>query len=282
MMRYTLVIRGANSDARSAIRAPDSHYRVRERLPGKDKNLKKGFVKSAGGACLAAIVLMALSACGFLYVQGNGDITVETRTLAGTFTKVSAGSTVEVIIEPGEDFQATVEIDSNLQEYVELEIRGETLFVRNPNLFTNIWPTSAVVRIVMPAIEMASVTGTGDIILGNFAVAGEFTAILSGTGDMSFPGTALSIDATLSGTGDLSLSGEADSLEAIVSGVGNLDSRDCAVKSADITLSGTGNAVCTVTETVTALLSGIGDLDVYGGARVSARETGLGRVREFD
>jgi hypothetical protein len=281
-LQYTQVNRGAIPVARSAIRAPDSHDRVRERFPGKDKNLKKEILKIAGGTCLIAIILLALSGCGLIYVQGDGDVTVETRTLSGSFTKVTAGSTVDVIIEPGDAFQATVEIDSNLQQYVELEIRGETLFVRNPDLFTNISPTSAVVRIVMPAIGMASATGTGDVTVGNFAVEGNFTVLLSGTGNMSFPGTAQSIDATLSGTGDLSLTGEADALDAIVSGVGDLDSRECPVATADITLSGTGNAVCTVTGTVTALLSGIGDLDVYGGARVTARETGLGRVHEID
>jgi hypothetical protein len=244
--------------------------------------MKKGILKSAQGAFLAAVVLVALSGCGFIYVQGNGDITVETRTPAGGFTKVAAESTVDVVIEPGEVFLATVEIDSNLQKYVAVEIRGETLFIRNPEFLTNIMPTVAVVRVVMPAIAMASLTGTGFVTVGDFAVEGNFTALVSGTGNMSFTGTANSIHATVSGTGDLRLSGEADALDAVVSGVGSLNSRDCPVATADITLSGTGNAVCTVTDTVTALLSGIGDLDVYGGARVSARETGLGRVHEFD
>jgi len=83
-------------------------------------------------------------------------------------------------------------------------------------------------------------------------------------------GTINDIDAekfklSVSGVGDISLSGRCDSLDADVSGVGDLEARDLECRVVDVKVSGVGSATVFAAEKVNASVSGMGDIDVYGG-----------------
>ncbi len=240
-----------------------------------------GFILTVFSAVSIALVAVSLSGCALIIVQGNGNVTTESRTLTGAFTNVSADSTVDVVIVRGSSYSATVEIDSNLQRYVELELGGNTLHVTNPEavMFS---ATRAVVRIVMPALEEAATVGTGDLLIQDFDTGAAIELRTTGTGDVSYSGTAFELSAIVEGTGAVLLEGDAVFLNVSIAGTGDVDAYAFFSDYANVSIAGTGNAVVYANETVTAVLSGTGDLDVYGPADVDSTTTGLGHVYIHD
>ncbi len=235
-----------------------------------------GFILTVFSAVSIALVAVSLSGCALIIVQGNGNVTTESRSLPGAFTEVSADSTVDVVIVRGSSYSATVEIDSNLQRYVELELGGNTLHVTNPEavMFS---ATRAIVRIVMPALEEAATVGTGDLRVQDFD-ANAIKLRTTGTGDVSYSGTAYELSAIVEGTGSILLEGEAVFLNVSIAGTGDVDAYAFFVDYADVSIAGTGDGVVYANESVTAILTGTGDLDVYGPADVDATVTGLGDI----
>lgn len=68
----------------------------------------------------------------------------------------------------------------------------------------------------------------------------------------------------VSGVGDLRLAGKCNSLIAELSGVGDLNARALVCRSADVSVSGVGDAQVYASESLKARVSGIGDLTCYG------------------
>lgn len=124
-------------------------------------------------------------------------------------------------------------------------------------------------------------------------LSGGYTMHVDGTGmrevDLSVKGavncTMKDLDADdvsvdLSGAGNISMSGAADSLEVDVSGAAKIDAEALTVREADVSISGAGSMVLTVTDALDAGISGTGSVRYYGDPQnVNARVSGAGSVK---
>lgn len=104
---------------------------------------------------------------------------------------------------------------------------------------------------------------------------------LSGAGDF----TARGIDgevlrAEVSGAGGVGATGRVDSVEIVVSGAGDVRFRRLVAQEASVEVSGAGSVHVTATDSLTASVSGVGDV-VYSGHPESVDKgvSGLGEVR---
>jgi hypothetical protein len=86
----------------------------------------------------------------------------------------------------------------------------------------------------------------------------------------------------LSGEGDVYLGGAVTTGEFYVTGNGNLTAQELVIQDLMIEMSGDGNAILTVENTVSGEVSGDGSIDLYGGAEGIIDVTGSGLVNLHD
>jgi hypothetical protein len=217
-----------------------------------------------------ALVLfaLALSACPEL---GNGQRRSESRDFSD-FTAVDNGADLDVRVEQGEAFAVSIAIDENLIDRVELEVVEGTLRIRSRGNFTSV-VNGPHVRITMPVLTSARISGDGDLEARDFADSEAVELRISGDGDLSWRGDALELTASVKGDGDLHLEGSAELFDLRVAGDGDVQARGCVAQTARVVISGDGDASVDVRDELSAKVSGDGDLDVYGKPHFSERES---------
>ncbi|WP_224360466.1 head GIN domain-containing protein [Hyalangium versicolor] len=212
---------------------------------------------------------------GLFPVKGNGDRTTQDRPL-GAFTQVQNDTSVPVTISQG-DQSVSVTVDSNLQSLLLTEVSNGVLKITTNK---NIEPTlGSNVKISITGLTGVTLTGSGPVIAG--VTPGANLALnLTGSGPLTFNGTAQAVNAQQSGSGPLLLTGSAQSLTANLSGPGFLDAKGLPVSgAAQLISSGSGLLSATANGTVSFDLSGSGNIIWYGSAQVTGQnKTGSGSI----
>lgn len=92
------------------------------------------------------------------------------------------------------------------------------------------------------------------------------------------------INASISGSGDIVLGGskKAEELDISISGSGDLDSEELEIGSAEISVSGSGGCKVFVTEELDVSISGSGRVYYKGSPVVNAKVSGSGKVKTMD
>src|SRR4029453_5594007 len=96
------------------------------------------------------------------------------------------------------------------------------------------------VTIVVPALEEARISGSGNIAASGIS-GKEFAVHITGSGDMR-------------------VSGSTDSLNASITGSGGIDATKLPAAAADVTVTGSGNIKLRATQSLHAEITGSGDV----------------------
>lgn len=86
------------------------------------------------------------------------------------------------------------------------------------------------------------------------------------------------LQAEINGMGTFQLSGSADELDVQINGMGSFDSPELASRVAHVAISGSGNVVVQVSETLDAEIDGAGSVHYIGNPSVTQRVAGAGIV----
>ncbi len=105
---------------------------------------------------IVALLTISLASCNGNFnlingIEGSGNVIMEKRNIDAPFTKISASTGIEVILEQGSTTDVEVEIDDNLMKYVITKVENGTLIVKidgNINTMEN-----AIVRVKTQAVE---------------------------------------------------------------------------------------------------------------------------------
>ncbi|HMC97967.1 MAG TPA: DUF2807 domain-containing protein, partial [Flavobacteriales bacterium] len=123
------------------------------------------------------------------------------------FTGVHVKGAMNVFIDQG-DFAVTAEGDQGMMDGLDLTVKDKTLVIAMKSKDGKeecASGKSATVRVRMPAMEQLELSGSGDVMMGEFTASGNFDLGLQGSGDVhvsALKGLAtLSID--LTGSGDV-------------------------------------------------------------------------------
>lgn len=210
---------------------------------------------------LVFLLGLALAGCsiGAGQVRGSGNITTETRKVAG-FTAVDVSGVGDVIITQGDAESLTVETDDNIQRLVLSEVRGDTLYL-------SMEPNTSLARIprLIFTVTVRDLT--------QLTLAGAATISVR---DLS--GDQLRVDH--SGVGLLTLAGAVNAQDVTLSGVGGYDGAALMSDRATVTVSGVGNVVVNVGERLDATVSGMGSIAYIGSPEVHQQIDGLGTIRQ--
>jgi len=236
----------------------------------------------ARNVLLFVLVLVTLVATGCQStVTGSGDVVEETRQVSG-FTGVALAGIGELIIELGDEEALRIEAEDNLLEYIETEVKNETLEI-SIRRGINLNPTKPLYfYLTVKSLNTIAISGSGDIQAPDL-VASQFTVNISGSGDVTM-GTldADALTVAISGSGNLEIAGgQAGKQNIAIAGSGRYRTGDLVSEAVQITISGSGDATVWATETIDGQISGSGNIKYYGHPQTSVSSSGSGMIESL-
>lgn len=173
---------------------------------------------------MATAVALAFTSCkdvDFGGIDGNGNVTTETRTVNGDFTDIEASNGLNVVLEQSDTKSITVETDENLQEHIITKVENGVLIIETDE---NIDESEAKkVTIKLPKITGIKASSGTSIISVN-VLKSDVIKIKSSSG--SEIEVALEVDnitSESSSGSSITLSGKALSLETASSSGSEID-----------------------------------------------------------
>ncbi|MEO1286347.1 MAG: head GIN domain-containing protein [Chloroflexota bacterium] len=247
---------------------------------------------------LMMIVLsMLLVACNAQ--TGNGDVTTRTVDVS-EFEKMQLALSGQALVTVGDTQSVEITTDSNLQDLLVVEVRGDTLHIGLQNNTAIANPTEMTFTVVVPRLNEVNVSGSGTVIIDDFTtdemafnVSGsgdvEMDSLTTNTLDISVSGSgsvtideveAESIETSITGSGTVTLGGETESIDVSVSGSGDLEAFELEVETASVRVQGSGNVQITVNDSLTGSISGSGDVNYRGNPELDVNVSGSGEINE--
>lgn len=192
---------------------------------------------------LALISLILLSGCGVLRpaLTGSGQPVRVGRTVE-PFDSVSLSGLGSVTVRQGAAPAVLVTTDDNLQPWIETVVDRGELKIRPRR---SLRPRGGLsVDVTVPCLRSARVSGAGNMNLCDVV--------------------AEDLEVVISGAGSLQATGFAESLSTRISGAGDADMRHLYCRRADVRISGAGDASVYAAESISANVSGAGEIACYG------------------
>ena len=173
-------------------------------------------------------------------VIGNGDVTTQTITTSG-YDGIASLGFIDVELVNGAEGQINVTTDSNLQEYIEIEVKDNVLKIKTKDR-TNL-STKKGVKVTVPveSISKIQLTGSGNLRSAAVIKANEFKLNVTGSGDAVLAIEASEVEARIAGSGNIDLSGSFTDLELSVAGSGTFKGTGLSSKSTEVSIAGSGD-----------------------------------------
>lgn len=234
-----------------------------------------------------SILLLALSACFITAksnaqtkINGNGNVVTQTRT-TGDYDGVRIAGFFDVDLVSGKEGKIIIKGEENLLQAIKVEVEGNELKVyveKGTQIRTS---SGKKIEITVPFQKISAVTlsGSGDVRTKNKINSDAFSAKLSGSGNFDLDVDSNNFDLTLSGSGDIVLKGKTDSFTSKISGSGNVNASNLKSKTADVTVSGSGNSVVSCETSLTGRVSGSGNIKYLGNPeKRDVKVSGSGKI----
>lgn len=230
---------------------------------------------------LVFLALFIQGCAGLRTVRGTGDMVSEEREISG-FTAMDFAGIGTVIIELGEEEALRIEGEDNLLQYIETEVRGDTLHIEMRE-GVNIIPTQSMFFFLTAReIDRLSVSGLGNIDAPGLE-ADQFLVDISGGGDINLDDLeANELSVNISGLGDLRVAdGSVEKQTVSISGGGNYNGQDFSSDIAKIAISGLGSATVWALEELEVDISGGGSVRYKGNPSIDENVSGVGRIERL-
>ncbi len=198
------------------------------------------------------------------------------------FKNISASHEFEVTIEKSDNFNVEVTYDNNLTEYLEVELKGDTLMLSldDKHNYNNV---TIKATIKMPDIYVIKGSGVTNFELKEgFEFDHDFNVDLSGVSNLSGKIKTGDIKVDISGCSKVKLEGAGKNLSCDISGVSGTDLEDFKVENAEIEISGSSNAVINTDGKIKVEASGFSRLEYKGKGEIEVSEvSGLSCVKKI-
>ena len=226
-------------------------------------------------------MLLLISATGLAALAQNK----ETRDVRD-FDEIMMRVPGKVLITQGDKYEVVLEGDADLLDDVDTEVRSGRLNIKS-NRRNGWWRGSSrdrlTVYVTVKELNGAFISGSGDIISQNTLKTDDFTASISGSGDIELELDAEYVQAKISGSGNIELAGESDRARLSISGSGKFLAEKLVVGDYDISMSGSGRGSVHVNGDLDVSISGSGKIYYMGKpTSVNTKVSGSGSVRKIN
>ncbi|HXD77725.1 MAG TPA: head GIN domain-containing protein [Puia sp.] len=226
-----------------------------------------------------------LSSCGEIFgkrIHGNGNVTTQDRPVSN-FKNVEVGGAAKVLVSQGDRNSVKIEVDENLQQFVEVLQEGNKVVVRTKPGY-NLDPSGDLkIHVTSPVYNDIDASGACDIIgQGTITNPEKMSLHISGAGDMKMELNAPEIDAEVSGSGNVDLKGETKNVDIDLTGAANAHCFDLKSETTKVEISGAGTADVYASVKLSAEVSGAGTVNYKGGGQVDQHVSGAGSIHKAD
>jgi hypothetical protein len=234
---------------------------------------------------LLAFPILLFSCQNFLgkRVRGNGNIQTQDRQVSD-FKNVEVGGAAKVYVSQGDHASVKVEVDDNLQQYVEVRQEGNRIIVRERSGFHLVPTGDLKIYVTAPVYNSIDVSGACDII-GQTKLSNpeDLDMEVSGAGDIHMEADAPNIKAHISGSGSIDMKGQTKSVYLELTGAAHAHCFDLLSEDTKVDISGAGSAEVFASVKLDADVSGAGNVTYKGNApTVNQHVSGAGSVRKME
>ena len=212
-----------------------------------------------GVAVLAVACEVTINGIGGL--KGSGDLETQKYDLED-FTSLDVSHAFQVTVTQSDSFSVSVTADDNVLEFVEVELRGNTLHIG----IDRAGGVNATLRatITMPQLRGIVASGASKVNISGFRSEAEVTLEVSGASTITGDLESGDVDLEVSGASTIELDGSAEDLVADVSGASRLQMDEFQVTDADLDISGASKVTVKLEGTLSADVSGASKLTYIG------------------
>lgn len=236
---------------------------------------------------LAFCILSAtvLSSCNFFdkKVVGDGNVTTQARSV-DNFSGVDISGAISVYLTQSDAYSVKVEIDNNLQEYIDVYRDGDMLRIHQKNN-TSLQTTNKEIKVYVSAPDFRKLEASGACnyhTQSRISTTGKLDIHLTGACEADLDVKAPDIYIDASGASTAKLRGETKDLKIDGSGAFNIRSFDLLAENVNIDISGAGNAEIFASQKIDAEASGASEIRYKGTTTVNINSSGASTVRKMD
>lgn len=200
------------------------------------KSIKNRTVMTTLTKIIVSTILSLLTfSCNFDFnfgINGNGNVTTTNRDLIGTFDKISTGRGLNVVLTQGERESVSVEADENLQDIIEVEIKGSTLNITTTENIAS--SASKTVYVTFDDLVKIETSSGSDVISEGTIETENLTLETSSGSDLELTLKANNIECGTSSGSQLTLKGTANSITASASSGSEILASNLETQSANL------------------------------------------------
>ena len=231
---------------------------------------------------LAFLLSVSFFSCRFIgaeKVNGDGNVVSQSRK-GGNFEAIEVSGSFKIDLRQGAASSVDVNTDQNLQEYVDVYIENNTLYVKEKEGY-NLRPSEEIkVSVVAPMITAVDLSGSCNLTGGTFRTNKEFSISVSGAGEVHMNIEAPKVHTDISGSGIIELGGQVKQFEAEISGSGDMRCSSLEAEDVMLDLSGAAEADVWASKTLDIQASGAATINYKGNPSVKQSISGAGSVNK--
>ena len=242
-------------------------------------------------ALCAALAVSCFSGCAIVNFSGWNMRTVtgtghpeRYEITAGDYSRIRVSSFFNVHYYASSSDTVTLEVQPNLREYIEVEVKGDELIVGTKRGY-NISVGSGrapVLTVYAPVLTRLDISGAGSFTAYDKIAGDSFAIYLSGAGSGKAELDVSSFTVNVSGAGSFELSGRAESADFEMSGAGSLNASALQTREAKVRLAGAGTVKIDCSEKLRIDASGVGTIEYSGSPSVDLNRAGMVTVRQVN
>jgi len=223
------------------------------------------------------IVFLAFSACDDT-MKGSDILTSFERTVS-PFEKINIDDVSEVCFYVSHEYRVVVTINSNLTEYVKIVSKNNVLDIgMKGGSYSDV---KYSIDVYSPVLTGVKIYGFGKFYCNDKIITNLFKTNLSGSGEINANIECDNFSADLSGFGNIIVSGNSIESNINISGSGDFYGKEFHTKNTTIYFNGFGNANIHATDSLRVNMSGSGVVNYYGNpTEVNSNISGFGKINK--
>ena len=213
-------------------------------------------------------------------MQGNGNVTIEQQDVS-SFDKIHVGGIFKVYLTQGDTEKVEVEIDENLQQFVNVYDKENVLYLHIKKDVNWGKTTKNNVYITLKNINQLSIEGICSVETRTLLNLEDLKLDVDGVSNSSLELNCNQLDIDMDGVGNIKLAGETHTFTVKKDGVGKLDASKMIAAIVNIKNSGVGGAHVYATQELSIINSGIGSIYYSGDADIKRiKSEGVGKIQK--
>lgn len=214
------------------------------------------------------------------HLKGEGEAITQDRN-GGIFNEIRSFGSFNINITDANDHTVKVEAQQNLQEYIEIENKGNELHIRNKKGYSLETDKPITIHVSAPALRAIHLSGSGNVTSTNtLNGSNEFDLKSSGSGNISIDIETFSLGCSIAGSGNITLKGKTNELDGKIAGSGNIRAKELQSAITSVKISGSGSAEVVATQKLETKIAGSGDVKYWGDASVDSKVMGSGSIQK--